>query len=196
MFNNVMGATQMNEETMDKRVYKTLTKIEKSMVTLLNVKSYDDISIKDICDESGISRGTFYQHYRDKDDFLFQYQKAMMKKGKRRLTQIQFEERRQFFEHALNFWINEGELLLLLLRDNGAYIVQQAIKKNLQQNIEVRLVPIMNTQALTNKEKYFLIIFMSNAVFGVLQDWVQRGRKESPKEISLMIDKVFNTVFV
>lgn len=191
-----MGATQMNEETMDKRVYKTLTKIEKSMVTLLNVKSYDDISIKDICDESGISRGTFYQHYRDKDDFLFQYQKAMMKKGKRRLTQIQFEERRQFFEHALNFWINEGELLLLLLRDNGAYIVQQAIKKNLQQNIEVRLVPIMNTQALTNKEKYFLIIFMSNAVFGVLQDWVQRGRKESPKEISLMIDKVFNTVFV
>lgn len=196
MFNNVMGATQMNEETMDKRVYKTLTKIEKSMVTLLNVKSYDDISIKDICDESGISRGTFYQHYRDKDDFLFQYQKAMMKKGKRRLTQIQFEERRQFFEHALNFWINEGELLLLLLRDNGAYIVHQTIKKNLQQNIEVRLVPIMNTQALTNKEKYFLIIFMSNAVFGVLQDWVQRGRQESPKEISLMIDKVFNTVFV
>lgn len=191
-----MGATQMNEETMDKRVYKTLTKIEKSMVTLLNVKSYDDISIKDICDESGISRGTFYQHYRDKDDFLFQYQKAMMKKGKRRLTQIQFEERRQFFEHALNFWINEGELLLLLLRDNGAYIVHQTIKKNLQQNIEVRLVPIMNTQALINKEKYFLIIFMSNAVFGVLQDWVQRGRKESPKEISLMIDKVFNTVFV
>lgn len=191
-----MGATQMNEETMDKRVYKTLTKIEKSMVTLLNVKSYDDISIKDICDESGISRGTFYQHYRDKDDFLFQYQKAMMKKGKRRLTQIQFEERRQFFEHALNFWINEGELLLLLLRDNGAYIVHQAIKKNLQQNIKVRLVPIMNTQALTNKEKYFLIIFMSNAVLGVLQDWVQRGRQESPKEISLMIDKVFNTVFV
>lgn len=191
-----MGATQMNEETMDKRVYKTLTKIEKSMVTLLNVKSYDDISIKDICDESGISRGTFYQHYRDKYDFLFQYQKAMMKKGKRRLTQIQFEERRQLFEHALNFWINEGELLLLLLRDNGAYIVHQAIKKNLQQNIEVRLVPIMNTQALTNKEKYFLIIFMSNAVFGVLQDWVQRGRQESPKEISLMIDKVFNTVFV
>lgn len=191
-----MEATQMNEETMDKRVYKTLTKIEKSMVTLLNVKSYDDISIKDICDESGISRGTFYQHYRDKDDFLFQYQKAMMKKGKRRLTQIQFEERRQFFEHALNFWINEGELLLLLLRDNGAYIVHQAIKKNLQQNIDVRLVPIMNTQALTNKEKYFLIIFMSNAVFGVLQDWVQRGRQESPKEISLMIDKVFNKVFV
>lgn len=196
MFNNVMGATQMNEKTMDKRVYKTLTKIEKSMVTLLNVKSYDDISIKDICDESGISRGTFYQHYRDKYDFLFQYQKAMMKKGKRRLTQIQYEERRQFFEHELNFWINEGELLLLLLRDNDAYIVHQAIKKNLQQNIEVRLVPIMNTQALTNKEKYFLIIFMSNAVFGVLQDWVQRGRQESPKEISLMIDKVFNTVFV
>ena len=68
------------------------------------------------------------------------------------------------FEYALNFWIHEGELLLLLLKDESAYIVHQAIKKNFQQNIEVRLVPIVNTNSLTNKEKYLLIIFMSNAI--------------------------------
>ncbi len=69
------------------------------------------------------------------------------------------------------------------------------MKKNLQQNIEVRLVPIVDTSSLTNKEKYFLIIFMSNAIFGILQDWVQRVRVESSKELTVIIDKIFKTVF-
>ena len=186
----------MNEKVVDKRVYKTLMKIEKGMIQLLKSKSYKEISVKDICRESGISRGTFYQHYQDKDDFLYQYQNEIIKKGKRWLKQIECEERLQFFEYVLNFWIHEGELLLLLLKDESAYIIHQAMKKNFQKNIEVRLVPIINTALLTNKEKYFLIIFMSNAVFGVLQDWVQRGRLESPKELTHTIDKIFKTVFV
>lgn len=86
--------------------------------------------------------------------------------------------------------------MLLLLKDESAYIIHQAIKKNFQQNIEVHLVPIINTNSLTNKEKYLLIIFMSNAIFGVLQDWVQRGRQESPKELTYAINNIFKTVFV
>ena len=173
----------MNENIVDKRVYKTLTKIENGMIRLLEDKPYKDINVKDICRESGISRGTFYQHYTNKDDFLYQYQKEHI-------------ERMQFFEYALNFWIHEGELLLLLLKDESAYIVHQAIKKNFQQNIEIRLVPIVNTNSLTNKEKYLLIIFMSNAIFGVLQDWAQRGRPESPKELTLIINNIFKTVWI
>ena len=59
----------MNENIIDKRVYKTLTKIENDMIRLLEDKPYKDINVKDICRESGISRGTFYQHYTNKDDF-------------------------------------------------------------------------------------------------------------------------------
>ncbi len=75
-------------------------------------------------------------------------------------------------------------------------MIHRDMKKNLQQNIEFRLVPIVDTSSLTNKEKYFLIIFMSNAIFGILQDWVQRGRVESSKELTVIIDKIFKTVFV
>lgn len=120
----------------------------------------------------------------------------MMKKLKKWLRKNEHIERIQFFEYVLNFWLYEGELLLLLLKDESAYIIHQAIKKNFQQNIEVHLVPIINTNSLTNKEKYLLIIFMSNAIFGVLQDWVQRGRQESPKELTYAINNIFKTVFV
>ena len=114
----------------------------------------------------------------------------------KKIIRNEYGERLQFFESVLNFWIHEGELLLLLLKDNSAYIIHQAIKKNFQQNIEIRLIPIVNATSLTTQEKYLLIIFMSNAIFGVLQDWVQRGRQESPKEITRSIDKIFKTVFI
>lgn len=75
----------MNENIVDKRVYKTLTKIENGMIRLLEDKPYKDINVKDICRESGISRGTFHQHYTNKDDFLYQYQKEMIKKAQARI---------------------------------------------------------------------------------------------------------------
>lgn len=42
----------MNENFVDKRVYKTLTKIENGMIRLLEDKPYKDINVKDICRES------------------------------------------------------------------------------------------------------------------------------------------------
>lgn len=36
---------------------------------------------------------------------------------------------------------------------------------------------------------------MSNAIFGVLQDWVQRGRKEKPKEVAMIMNHILTTVF-
>lgn len=46
------------------------------MITLLNVKSYDDISIKDICDESGISREHFINTIEIKMTFYFNIKKS------------------------------------------------------------------------------------------------------------------------
>ena len=83
----------MNENIVDKRVYKTLTKIENGMIRLLEDKPYKDINVKDICRESGISRGTFYQHYTNKDDFLYQYQKEMIKKAQAQIGRASCRER-------------------------------------------------------------------------------------------------------
>lgn len=76
----------------------------------------------------------------------------------------------------------------------SGFLLDQNFKESLK--YDNFIVPIVNTNSLTNKEKYLLIIFMSNAIFGVLQDWVQRGRPESPKELTHAINNIFKTVFV
>ena len=45
-------------------------KIETAFLSLLYENKYEDITIKDICDKSGINRSTFYAHYDDINDLI------------------------------------------------------------------------------------------------------------------------------
>lgn len=81
----------MNEELiMDARIIKTKRNTLNALKRLLKRKKFADISVKDICIEGNVSRGTFYLHYKDKYDLVYKYQIEIMKKnsthtGKRKL---------------------------------------------------------------------------------------------------------------
>ncbi|BGE81641.1 TetR/AcrR family transcriptional regulator [Staphylococcus petrasii] len=186
----------MNDiEITDKRVVNTMNNIKNGMISLLEKKEFEKITIKDICTESGISRTTFYAHYKDKNNFIYSYLKSLLKKGKKEIFKKEFSNQHIFLETMVHYWLDEGKLILLLLGDDSAQKAHIQMKKILQYNVELNLVPILNTKSLTTKEKYFLLIFMSNAIFGVLQDWVKRGCVETPKELATIMNKIFENAF-
>ncbi|MBR4800576.1 MAG: TetR/AcrR family transcriptional regulator [Clostridia bacterium] len=55
---------------MDKRVKKTRNLIYKAFATVLKQKGYGKLTVEDILQESGVSRSTFYSHFRTKEDVL------------------------------------------------------------------------------------------------------------------------------
>ena len=54
----------------DRRVRKTQTAIKDALISLLNKKSFGDITIQEISDMADVNRSTFYTHYLDKYDLL------------------------------------------------------------------------------------------------------------------------------
>lgn len=54
----------------DVRIYKTKKNISEALIILLNEKDFNQITIKDICSRSLISKSTFYSHYVDKYDLM------------------------------------------------------------------------------------------------------------------------------
>ncbi|ATY57814.1 TPA: TetR/AcrR family transcriptional regulator [Staphylococcus argenteus] len=179
----------------DSRITRTVNRIHDGLYSLLTRKSYTDITIKDICNESQISRTTFYAHFKSKDDFVYIYLNMLLKNAKKKFLKEGVTTQVIFLNKMIHFWLSEGQLILKLLGDDSAYKIHQVIKKSIQQRIEINIVPVLNTKMLTTKEKYFLLIFMSNAVIGVLQDWVIRGYKESPKEVAEIMNKIFVNAF-
>ncbi|WP_041139526.1 TetR/AcrR family transcriptional regulator [Beduini massiliensis] len=49
---------------------RTLTALQKAMLSLLEAKSFEDITIQELCDSSMLPRATFYNYFDDKNDLL------------------------------------------------------------------------------------------------------------------------------
>lgn len=52
---------------------ETKEKIFRAAKHILQKKGYEQLSIKNICEEAGVSNGSFYHHFKTKDDLLSYY---------------------------------------------------------------------------------------------------------------------------
>lgn len=52
---------------------ETKAKIFRAAKHILRKKGYEELSIKNICEEAGVSNGSFYHHFKTKDDLLSYY---------------------------------------------------------------------------------------------------------------------------
>lgn len=54
----------------DLRIVKSKRDLRNAMITLLQTRTFDSITVKEICDLALINRMTFYKHYEDKYDLF------------------------------------------------------------------------------------------------------------------------------
>lgn len=55
---------------------ETKERIFQAAKTILQRSGYENLSIKNICEEAGVSNGSFYHHFKTKDDLLSYYIEA------------------------------------------------------------------------------------------------------------------------
>ena len=68
--------SDIEKEPLSKQQLKskeTKGKIFRAAKNILQRQGYEQLSIKNICDEAGVSNGSFYHHFKTKDDLLSYY---------------------------------------------------------------------------------------------------------------------------
>ena len=134
---------------------KTKRNIEEAMVRLLEKESFDQITTVELAQESGISRSSFYTHYRDKYDMIERYQQALFHKLEYIFDKHQ-DDKRQAITEVFEFLTKEPLFAVLL----------------------------------TDIERVYSSVYLTNAFFGVCQMWVSRGKKESPQQMAEFLMKM------
>ena len=64
-------------EREDLRVKRTKKALADAFISLLSEKSFEEITINELCAAAGIRRATFYKHYADKFSFLTSYTRSL-----------------------------------------------------------------------------------------------------------------------
>src|SRR4030095_3886038 len=67
--NDHLRLAPSNKKT-DARVRRTRDALGDALITLMQKKPFDTITVQDVLDRAHVSRSTFYTHYTDKDDLL------------------------------------------------------------------------------------------------------------------------------
>ena len=54
----------------ESKYFNTAIRMDEALITLLDNKDFEYITIKEICDTAGVNRSTFYLHYENTSDLL------------------------------------------------------------------------------------------------------------------------------
>ena len=54
----------------ESKYFNTALLMDEALIRLLEVKDYEYITIKEICEKAGVNRSTFYLHYETVNDLL------------------------------------------------------------------------------------------------------------------------------
>lgn len=65
------NTTELSKQQLKSK--ETKERIFKAAKAILQKNGYENLSIKNICEEAGVSNGSFYHHFKTKDDLLSYY---------------------------------------------------------------------------------------------------------------------------
>ena len=150
-----------------------------ALIRLMREKPFEKISIQEIADKSGVGRATWFRNYNGKNEALT-FKLIVLWNRWSDEHKISVRDRftlknsKDFFE--FNFEIR--------------CIMQTIYSANMQSAVYDAFYQVMMPQYGANAEECYKARFYSYGLFGLLDEWVKRGFKETPVEMV----RIFYTV--
>lgn len=179
-------------EKQDRRIVRTKKEIKQAFISLLEEKSFDSITVRDLTERANINRGTFYLHYLDKFDLLEKCEKEVFSRiltifnAAAVIDILQGENmttRLPFFVHIFEYLQEEAAFMKVILGPNGDPSFQEKVRQVFIKNMEDNILTEFNSNSLEVPIDLFTT-YVSSAHLGVIQYWLNTGMKQSPKEIT------------
>ena len=166
----------------DKRAKKSAKLICSALEKLMQNKEYKDITISDIQQISGVSRSTVYRNFDTTDDIL----RLMCDRG---FDEI-FSSRNGLYVsvNCFNYWYDNSSVLEALMKAGHVDYFAQAFNKHL---IESNL---LRKHLSSEVEYHYFSSLLSYAMVGILTAWIERGRKETKRELMQLVIRSISVV--
>lgn len=181
---------------LDKRVQRTKSDLYNALFDLLKERKYEQISVKDIVNAAGYSRGVFYTHYKQKDDLLDEVIDYLFREAKK--------AQRTSYKHSkfidIKDLVNEPVFILTHFKEYGTYY-QLLLKGNIKGPFSIQLTNTIIEAYLADFEmeqseqdlaiNNMLNRYYAYGLMGLIIEWIMADFPTEPQVFSDELVKVF-----
>jgi AcrR family transcriptional regulator len=167
-----------------------------ALKSLILQRSYEAITVKDICDAANVGRSTFYAHYTGKDDLkrrgfeALRRQLADRQKAALAMSGAVGDRGLAFslamFEHARD----HRDQYRALVGGRGGAISLGAIRKILSDLVRDELAPTLDTKPSDAIPRELVVQYVVGAYMATLTWWLDGGAKLPPQQVDAMFRRL------
>ena len=182
----------------ESKYFNTAVRFDKALLSLLEKKPFEYITISEICEDAGVNRSTFYLHYENTADLLKEATTYMLDNFASYFS-VDIESIASKYENCdlqeLNF-INEKYLhpYLSFIKENQrlfAAVLSQpttfASKAIFQRLFDDVFNPILDRFHYPRDEQHYVMMFYLNGITAIITEWLKEDCRKSIEDISSII---------
>ncbi|MBQ4600830.1 MAG: TetR/AcrR family transcriptional regulator [Oscillospiraceae bacterium] len=187
----------------ESKYFHTAVKMDEALLSLLERKDFQYITVKEICGAAGVNRSTFYLHYETLEDLLGETVEYVLNKFREK-----FDSHRQLSPEQI-FTMPKEKLILItpeylipyleFVKENKRiFAVTVSQPQTMQANkifsrfLSDIIYPIMTRFGLKEYEIHYKLTFYLQGIVAVVCQWVKNGFPEDEDTIAdLLIHCIF-----
>ncbi len=194
-------STQTLPAVEDRRITRSKAALRQALIELLEEAGLEAITVNDLCARAGLTRGTFYNHYTDKDALLASFEDEVLDglaAFERHMGEVGIGSvvshiaRRKplpYLVELFDYLRSQGDFLHAVLGAGGdvrfAPRVRDTVCTQIVQNI-------LHEQYRNNPTAFvgYYVAFYASAYLGVITRWIDTGMQESSEEMALISQRL------
>lgn len=172
----------------DRRIVKTKRQLREGLIHLMEQKSIQRISVREITEYVDMNRGTFYLHYQDINDMVDKIEDEVFSDfdemlNSRTLAQLD-NKPLLLLEDAFGYLADNARLASAFLGPNGDIAFLEKLKDLVKERCISAWTEAFNDEPSNNHE--LISSFIASGIIGMIKQWIDSGLVKSPEEMAVL----------
>lgn len=192
-----MAVTTAPAAPQDRRITRSKRALRAALIELMEERGFDGFSVNDLCERADLNRGTFYNHFHDKEALLATledgvmchlecFQAQMQNLTVRELLKYRARKRPlPFLVELFDYLREQGDFMHAVLGPGGDIRFGPRLRDSVCTNL---IQSILHERYRNDPEPFvrYYVAFYASAYLGVIERWIETGMHESSEEMALI----------
>ena len=182
----------------ESKYFNTAIKMDEALITLLEKKDFEYITIKEICDTAEVNRSTFYLHYENTSDLLKETTRYIIDKhlayyeiDQKRIS-LQFETCKreellfitdEYLVPYLKFIKDNQRLFKVSIKQFNSFNMNEVYGRMFEHIFN----PILERFHVPEKERAYVMKFYLTGVFAIVMEWIDKNCSDDMETVTRVI---------